>query len=91
MTLLLRWATHALLLLCLPPLLLSVIARVKAFVAGRSGPPMLQPYRDLLRLLCKGAVYSQSTTWIFWMVITGVLGHRSSKPSSPVTRICMPL
>jgi formate hydrogenlyase subunit 4 len=47
--------------------LLGVIGRVKAFVAGRSGPPVLQPYRDLLRLLRKGAVYSRSTTWVFWV------------------------
>lgn len=59
------WATHALLLLGLPPLLLGVIARVKAIVAGRRGASLLQPYHDLLRLLRKGAVYSRTTTWVF--------------------------
>jgi formate hydrogenlyase subunit 4 len=48
-----------------PPLLLGVIGRVKARVAGREGPPLLQPYRDLLRLAGKGAVYSRTTSWIF--------------------------
>jgi len=48
-----------------PPLLLGVIGRVKARVAGRQGPPLLQPYRDLARLLRKGAVYSRTTTWVF--------------------------
>jgi formate hydrogenlyase subunit 4 len=48
-----------------PPLLLGVIGRVKAVVAGRRGPPLLQPYRDLLRLARKGAVYSRTTTWVF--------------------------
>jgi formate hydrogenlyase subunit 4 len=48
-----------------PPLLLGVIGRVKARVAGREGPPLLQPYRDLRRLIGKGAVYSRTTTWIF--------------------------
>jgi len=51
--------------LFLPPLLLGVIGRVKARVAGREGPPLLQPYRDLRRLIGKGAVYSRTTSWIF--------------------------
>jgi formate hydrogenlyase subunit 4 len=48
-----------------PPLLLGVIGRVKALVAGRRGPPLLQPWLDLLRLTRKGAVYSRTTTWVF--------------------------
>lgn len=48
-----------------PPLLLGLIGRVKARVAGREGPPLLQPYRDLARLLRKGTVYSRTTTWVF--------------------------
>ena len=51
--------------LTLSPLLLSVINRTKAFFAGRQGPPWLQPYRDLSKLLGKGAVYSRTTTWVF--------------------------
>jgi formate hydrogenlyase subunit 4 len=53
------------LFLAAPPLLLGVIGRVKSRVAGREGPPLLQPYRDLVRLLGKGAVYSRTTTWVF--------------------------
>ena len=45
------------------PLLLGVINRVKSVVAGRRGPPLLQVYFDLARLLRKGAVYSSSATW----------------------------
>jgi formate hydrogenlyase subunit 4 len=56
---------HVVLLLALPPLLLGVIARTKAWIAGRQGPPLLQPYHDLLRLWRKGAVLSRTTTWIF--------------------------
>jgi formate hydrogenlyase subunit 4 len=56
---------HIGLLLIAPPLFLGVIQRVKALVAGRTGPPLLQPYRDLGRLLRKGAVYSRTTTWLF--------------------------
>jgi formate hydrogenlyase subunit 4 len=47
------------------PLLLSIINRTKAIVAGRRGQPLLQPYYDLWKLLHKGAVYSRTTTWVF--------------------------
>jgi formate hydrogenlyase subunit 4 len=51
--------------LLLAPLLLAVITRTKAIVAGRTGPPLLQPYYDLAKLLQKSAVYSRTTTWVF--------------------------
>ncbi len=51
--------------LTLSPLLLGVVNRVKAIFAGRTGAPLLQPYRDLRRLLAKQAVYSRTTTWVF--------------------------
>src|ERR1700690_63950 len=54
-----------LLALGLSPLLLGVINRTKAFFAGRRGPPLLQTYSDLWKLLQKGAVYSRTTTWLF--------------------------
>jgi formate hydrogenlyase subunit 4 len=53
------------LLLLAPPLLLGVIQKTKAWFSGRSGPPVLQPYFDLWKLLHKGAVYSRTTTWLF--------------------------
>jgi len=49
----------------LAPLMVSVINKVKAVSAGRKGPPVLQPYYDLIRLLKKGAIYSETTTWVF--------------------------
>jgi formate hydrogenlyase subunit 4 len=49
----------------LPPLLLGFITRTKSWFGGRSGPPLLQPYFDLQKLLRKGAVYSRTTTWLF--------------------------
>jgi formate hydrogenlyase subunit 4 len=48
-----------------PPLLVGVIGKTKAWFAGRTGPPLLQPYFDVWKLLQKGAVYSRTTTWIF--------------------------
>lgn len=51
--------------LLLAPLLMGVIARVKALFAGRRGAPLLQPYFDLAKLLRKGAVYSETATTVF--------------------------
>lgn len=56
---------EAAVVLALPPLLLSVIVKTKAWFAGRVGPPWLQPYYDLFKLLQKGVVYSRTTTWVF--------------------------
>jgi formate hydrogenlyase subunit 4 len=52
-------------ILVVPPFLLGVIARTKARFAGRVGPPLLQPYYDLAKLLRKDSVLSRTTTWVF--------------------------
>ena len=44
--------------LVLAPLLPGIINKVKAWVAGRRGPPVLQLYYDLARLWRKGVVMS---------------------------------
>jgi formate hydrogenlyase subunit 4 len=49
----------------LAPLMLGVISKTKAVMAGRTGAPSLQPYFDIWKLLQKGAVYSTTTTWVF--------------------------
>src|SRR5437764_8943869 len=51
--------------LVLAPLLFGLISRTKACVAGRRGPPLLQPYFDILKCLRRGAVYGEATSWIF--------------------------
>ncbi len=56
---------EAMLLLLLPPLLMSVIAKTKAWFGGRVGPPWFQPYYDLAKLMRKNPVYSRTTTWVF--------------------------
>ena len=48
----------------LAPLMLGIINRVKAFVAGRQGPPICQLSSDLFKLLRKASVYSRSTSFI---------------------------
>jgi formate hydrogenlyase subunit 4 len=61
----LRTLLHLAELLLLPPLLIGIVNRTKAIFAGRKGPPLLQLYFDLAKLLRKGAVYSRTTTWVF--------------------------
>lgn len=51
--------------LVLAPLVGGIINRVKARFAGRTGQPLVQPYRDLRKLLYKGAVFSPTTSWVF--------------------------
>lgn len=56
---------HIGVVLLLPPLLPGVIGKVKALFAGRVGPPLLQPYYDLLKLARKGSVIGSATSWMF--------------------------
>jgi formate hydrogenlyase subunit 4 len=54
--------TRLLLWLALAPLLPGLINKVKAWVAGRQGPPILQLYYDLARLWRKGVVLSSAVS-----------------------------
>jgi len=58
-------ALHVLLLLVMPPFLLGVINKTKAWFGGRKGVPFLQVYYDIFKLFRKGMVFSVTTTWIF--------------------------
>jgi formate hydrogenlyase subunit 4 len=51
--------------LILAPLLPGIVNRTKALIAGRTGRPLLQGYRDIAKLLGKAAVYSRTTGWVF--------------------------
>jgi formate hydrogenlyase subunit 4 len=51
--------------LILAPLLLGIVNRTKAFIAGRRGAPLLQPYRDIAKYLRRGAVYGEMTSALF--------------------------
>ncbi|MGE0152244.1 MAG: respiratory chain complex I subunit 1 family protein [Reyranellaceae bacterium] len=51
--------------LALAPLLTGVVRKVKARLLRRQGPGLLQPYRDLLRLLRKEAVLADNASWLF--------------------------
>ncbi|MBO0742677.1 MAG: NADH-quinone oxidoreductase subunit H, partial [Hyphomicrobiaceae bacterium] len=54
-----------LLVLALAPLLLGFTRKVKARMLRRRGPPLLQPYRDLLRLIRKQAMIAENASWLF--------------------------
>lgn len=54
-----------LLALVAAPLGPGLVARVKARFAGRQGPPLLQLYFDLAKLVRKRAVYSTTSGWLF--------------------------
>jgi formate hydrogenlyase subunit 4 len=56
---------HVLTALLLGPLIPGLINKVKALIAGRCGPPVLQLYYDLAKLARKRAVFSRTTTWVF--------------------------
>jgi formate hydrogenlyase subunit 4 len=54
-----------LLVLLTAPLLIGFIRKVKARLLRRRGPPLLQPYRDLIRLLRKEVVLAEHASWLF--------------------------
>jgi len=54
-----------LLVLLLAPLLTGLVRKVKARLLLRRGPPLIQPYRDLVRLLRKEVVLADNASWLF--------------------------
>ena len=53
------------LVLALAPLLTGVARVAKARLLRRRGPPLLQPYSDLVRLLGKQVVLADNASWLF--------------------------
>jgi len=53
------------LVLLLAPLLTGLVRKVKARLLRRQGPPLLQPYRDLIRLMRKDVVLAENASWLF--------------------------
>ncbi len=53
------------LVLLLAPLLTGLVRKIKARLLRRRGASVLQPYRDLLRLLRKEAVLAENASWLF--------------------------
>ncbi|MDQ0394400.1 respiratory chain complex I subunit 1 family protein [Labrys monachus] len=53
------------LVLLLAPLLTGFVRKTKARLLQRRGPSLLQPYRDLLRLMRKEVVLADNASWLF--------------------------
>ena len=53
------------LVLLLAPLLTGVVRKAKARLLRRRGASVIQPYRDLLRLLRKEVVLAENASWLF--------------------------
>jgi formate hydrogenlyase subunit 4 len=51
--------------LLIAPLAVGVVRRVKARLMRRQGPPLLQGYFDLAKLLRKESVIAESASWLF--------------------------
>jgi formate hydrogenlyase subunit 4 len=60
--------TQMLVVLLLSPLLTGFVRKVKARLLRRQGPPLLQPYRDLIRLMRKDVVLADSASWLFRVI-----------------------
>ncbi|MET0687580.1 MAG: NADH-quinone oxidoreductase subunit H [Methyloceanibacter sp.] len=61
-------AAQMLLVLALAPLLTGFVRKVKARLLRRQGPPLIQPYRDLVRLLRKEVVLANNASWLFRVI-----------------------
>ena len=53
------------LVLLLAPLLTGLVRKVKARLLRQRGPALIQPYRDLLRLIRKEVVLAENASWLF--------------------------
>ncbi len=62
---LLAQALHLMLTMAAAPLALGVSHHVAARLAGRAGPPPIQPWRDLWRLLRKQGVFAETASGLF--------------------------
>jgi formate hydrogenlyase subunit 4 len=57
-----------LLVLLLAPLFTGFVRKTKAQLLRRRGPPLIQPYLDLIRLSRKDVVLADSASWLFRVV-----------------------
>jgi formate hydrogenlyase subunit 4 len=56
---------HIGLMFALAPLLLGLVTQLRARLLGRRGPPVIQPYRNLARLLRKTTLVPETTTELY--------------------------
>ena len=76
-----------LLVLFLAPLFTGFVRKVKARLLRRQGPPLIQPYRDLARLMRKDVVLADSASWLFrvipYLVFAAIWVAASLVPTFP--------
>lgn len=53
-----------------PFIAVGIITRVKSIWSGRKGPPILQPFYDVVKLLRKGEVISTAASFVFTLAPT---------------------
>jgi formate hydrogenlyase subunit 4 len=58
-------AVQMVLVVAVAPGILGITRKVKARLLRRIGPPVLQPYRDLWKLMHKEAVFAYNASWIY--------------------------
>jgi formate hydrogenlyase subunit 4 len=71
MVLISDWAIQGaqmLLVLILAPLFTGFVRKVKARLNRRRGPPLIQPYLDLVRLTRKEVVLAEQASWLFRVI-----------------------
>jgi formate hydrogenlyase subunit 4 len=56
---------QVLFVVCLAPLFEGVLARLKEIVQCKTGPSVIQPYRDLAKLFAKDEIVSSQSSWLF--------------------------
>lgn len=57
-----------LLVVALAPLLVGVVRKVKSRLTRRQGAALIQPYRDILRLMRKEVVLADNASWLFRVI-----------------------
>jgi formate hydrogenlyase subunit 4 len=62
---LLTQGAQMILVLVLAPLFLGYTRKIRARLLRRQGPPITQPYLDLLRLIRKEVVLAENASWLF--------------------------
>jgi formate hydrogenlyase subunit 4 len=58
-------ALQSLVVVVFAPLYAGAITRAEAVVGSKRGPSLLQPYRDLAKLLRNGSAISDQASWVF--------------------------
>lgn len=76
----------------LAPLVNGLIKKIKAFSQKRKGPPLLQMYYDLYKLLKKDVVVSEAASWVFGAApYVTLVSALTAALFVPVTTIIKPL